>query len=37
VYDDPAYADDVKLLTDALDRLAAELGDTIPDLTTTHP
>jgi arylsulfatase A-like enzyme len=37
VYDDPAYADDVARLTDALDRLAAELGDTIPDLTRTNP
>ncbi len=30
VYDDPAYADDVKHLTDALDRLATELGDDLP-------
>ncbi|RYU11809.1 sulfatase [Nocardioides iriomotensis] len=31
VYDDPAYAGDVRTLTSALDRLAAELGDDVPD------
>ena len=37
VADDPAYAGDVDRLTDALDRLARELGDTIPHPTTTTP
>jgi hypothetical protein len=37
VYDDPAYADDVRTLTQALDRLAVELGDDVPDpVGTTH-
>ena len=30
VYDDPAYTDDVRRLTEALDRLATDLGDDIP-------
>ncbi len=30
VHDDPAYADDVRRLTEALDRLAHELGDDVP-------
>jgi arylsulfatase A-like enzyme len=30
VYDDPAYAEDVTRLTDALDRLATELDDDVP-------
>ncbi len=30
VHDDPAYADDVRRLTEALDRLAPELGDDVP-------
>jgi len=37
VYDDPAYAGDVDRLTAALDRLARDLGDTIPDLMRTNP
>jgi arylsulfatase A-like enzyme len=37
VYDDPAYADDVRTLTRALDRLAVELGDDVPDPVGTTP
>jgi arylsulfatase A-like enzyme len=37
VYDDPAFADDVRRLTEALDRLATELGDDIPAPTSPHP